>query len=171
VEGRESTKLRAAAVKETTQTGNVARFRGKAGSDGPPLGDVPAEPLRVLVADADCVFASSLIAELARVEDGVRVVGLACEAGGVGALAVAGAPDLILLGWVDTSAHDTFTDMLRACADTPIVALVDVPFGLNADHHAGVAGFMPRRHVVAIAESIVEVARLVRAEFRRPPSR
>lgn len=125
-----------------------------------------AVPVRVLIADSDCVLAGELVAALARKETRVRVVGLACDAEGAVALAGVGRPDVILLGTVGGPPLEAVVEVLRDGSEASIVVLADERKGVGATECqlAGVAGFVPRgQGPEGIAASLFEVALVARA--------
>jgi hypothetical protein len=131
---------------------------GRAPEDGP-------NPVRVLLIECDPLLGGELVAELARVDDRVLVVGWVAEIGGAAALANVTAPDVFLVGRVAGVELDRIASGLRETSSTPIVALVEPPdANVGAADGEPIAGFIARASKPReIARSFFEIARLALA--------
>jgi hypothetical protein len=128
-----------------------------------PTRDEPI-PVRVLVLESDPVFGGHLVAELARVDDRLLVVGWVSEPNGALALADVTYPDVVLVGRVLNAELDGVATSMREASSAPIVALVDPGADVGTADGPLISGFIPRvSSPEDIARSFFEIALLALA--------
>lgn len=121
-------------------------------------------PVRVLVVESDPAFGGDLVAELARVDDRLLVVGWVSETNGALALADVTYPDVVLVGRVMNALLECVATSMRESSAAPIVALVDPGVDVGTADGPPIAGFIPRvSSPKDIARSFFEIALLALA--------
>jgi hypothetical protein len=124
----------------------------------------------VLVVDCDPMLGGELVAELARVDGRLLLVGWVAELEGAVALARLTDPDVVVAGKVAGAGLDAVASAMRdAASDALVVALVEPPGAdLGAADGEPIAGFIARASSPRdTARSFFEIARLALASSGR----